>query len=61
LRIKASIDFESIASRLKQAGTVKYNRFMLAFSDRKAEFELFTDGRAIIKNVRDENKAKSLY
>ncbi|MTI95901.1 MAG: thiazole biosynthesis adenylyltransferase ThiF [Firmicutes bacterium] len=56
-----TLDLEAIAAKLKQAGRVKYNRFMLRFSDDKIEFNLFPDGRAIIKNVKDESVAKSVY
>ena len=34
---------------------------MLIYEDGKAAFNLFPDGRAIIKNVKDEAAAKSVY
>jgi hypothetical protein len=34
---------------------------MLSFKDDQYEIMLFQDGRAIIKNAADENKAKSVY
>ena len=59
--VKAEIDFAALAGKLSKAGDVKYEKFMLTFSDGSVEFSLFRDGRAIIKNVRDENAAKSIY
>lgn len=56
-----SIDFERLAQRLTKAGTVRYNKFMLQYSDGKIDFSLFPDGRAIINKVKDENSAKSVY
>ena len=55
------IDFDHIAEKLKKAGKVKYNRFMLSFDDGFRSFNLFADGRAIIQNVKDESAAKSVY
>jgi len=57
----ASIDFERMAAKLGTAGTVSYSRFMLSFDDGAHSFHLFPDGRAIIKNVKDERSARSVY
>jgi adenylyltransferase/sulfurtransferase len=59
--LKTEIDFVALAGKLSKAGEVKYEKFMLTFSDGSVEFSLFRDGRAIIKNVKDENAAKSIY
>lgn len=59
--IPASIDFALMAEKLKMAGTVKFNRFMLNFDDGRIAFNLFADGRAIIKNAKDDMAAKSVY
>lgn len=56
-----SIDFAHLAEKLSKAGEVRYNRFMLSFDDGYRCFNLFPDGRAIIKNVKDESAAKSVY
>jgi len=56
-----TVNFEKLAQRLKKAGTVRYNKFMLQFSDGKVEFNLFPDGRAIMNKVKNENAAKSVY
>lgn len=58
---KADIHFESMAKTLKNLGTVSYNSFVLKFSTGNMELKLFKDGRAIIKNAKDANHAKSIY
>jgi adenylyltransferase/sulfurtransferase len=58
---KTRIDFAEFEAKLRNAGTVKYGKFMLSFSDNRIGFNLFGDGRAIIKNVRDEQAARSVY
>lgn len=59
--MKTEINFTDLAGKLSRIGDVKYGKFMLTFSDGSVEFSLFGDGRAIIKNVKDENAAKSIY
>ena len=56
-----TIDFSVMAKRLEKAGTVSYNPFMLRFSDDRVEISVFKDGRAIIKNAKNEGQAKSIY
>ena len=55
------VDFAELTTKLKPLGKVKNNRFILNFSTGDIEISLFKDGRAIIKNVKDENAAKSVY
>ena len=55
------IDFMSFAERLKPFGTVTVNAFTLDFDDGTYGVKLFKNGRAIIKNVLDANRAKSIY
>ena len=59
------IDFNDIAARLQQHGTVKANEFMLRanISDNQKAYELtlFTDGRAIVKGTGDPSVARSVY
>lgn len=55
------VDFNALSEKLRSLGTVKHNRFILNFTVGKLEISLFKDGRAIIKNVKDENAAKSVY
>ncbi len=56
-----TINFAAMAKRLEKAGTVSYNPYMLRFSDGRVEITLFKDGRAIIKNAKNEGQAKSIY
>ena len=58
---KTLIDLAEFETRLGTLGTVNRSRFMLSFSGSGAGFNLFPDGRAIIKNVRDEKSARSVY
>ena len=55
------VNFHALSETLKKSGDVRYNEFTLSFADDKCEFMLFQDGRAIIKNAKDENSAKSIY
>jgi len=59
--VPVDVDFDVLARRLRQAGEVRSNQFTLVFFDGGHEITLFQDGRAMIKNVVDENHAKSLY
>jgi adenylyltransferase/sulfurtransferase len=56
-----NLDFEELSRRLKNAGEVKYNSYLMKFTVRHYEFNIFPDGRAIIKNVDDPVAAKNLY
>ncbi len=55
------IDLNELAARLRSAGDVSHNEFMLHFSIGDNEIIVFPDGRAIIKNTVDESLAKELY
>jgi len=55
------VDLKALARKLEPLGKVKYNQFILNFNIGEMEISLFKDGRAIIKNVKDENAAKSIY
>lgn len=55
------MDFAALSQKLVHVGAVKYNRFIFNFATGNMEISLFKDGRAIIKNVKDENAAKSIY
>lgn len=55
------INFAVLAGKLDALGSVKYNPYMLNFDVGELGITLFKDGRAIIKNVKDENAAKSVY
>ena len=56
-----AVDFATLAAKLAPAGQVTFNQYSLAFSDGTYEIMLFGDGRALIKNAPDENKARSIY
>ncbi len=58
-----SLDLRALAERLRSAGTLKLNDYLLRFRPHSSNVELvlFPDGRAIVKNVRDEAEARSLY
>jgi adenylyltransferase/sulfurtransferase len=58
---KTAIDFETLARGLEKAGQVKWNPYMLSFEGPRGSFNLFPDGRAVIKNTADEGAARSLY
>ena len=60
-RQKTRIDLAEFGKRLTAAGTVRHGRFMLGFSNKETDFNLFSDGRAIIRNARDEKAARSVY
>jgi len=55
------MDFAHVAQGLAHLGECQYNSFILRLKIGELEITLFTDGRAIIKNIDDENKAKALY
>ena len=59
---RVKINFEELANRLRQAGNVKFNAFMLQ-ADTGGGYELtvFPDGRAIIKGTNDPVQAKNIY
>ena len=57
----ADMDFRYLAERLSALGSVSYNQFTLDFENTDIGIKLFKNGRAIIKNVDDVNRAKSVY
>jgi adenylyltransferase/sulfurtransferase len=57
----AVMDFERLAAKLEKAGSVQFNVYLLRFNKDDLEITLFKDGRAIIKNARNEDAAKSIY
>lgn len=60
--INKSISADNIIKRLKsQEIELKRNKFFLKFEVENIQFTLFYDGRAILKNVSDTAKAKTLY
>lgn len=57
----ADLDFASFALKLEDLGKVSFNAYTLDFDNGQIQIKLFKNGRAIIKHVTDENRAKSIY
>lgn len=56
------IDFVRLSERLKSAGQVNYNSYLLRFvADDSVEITVFSNGRTIVKGTSDPARAKSLY
>ncbi len=55
------IDFAELAGRMRDAGEVSYNRFLLRFKSGEHEITVFPDARCVIKGADDPNVARSLY
>lgn len=60
-QIERHIDFEMYADKLEKQGKVRYNDYTLNFDDGTIEIKLFINGRAIIKHITDEARAKAVY
>jgi molybdopterin-synthase adenylyltransferase len=55
------VDFEIIAGRLAQLGSVTYNEFLLRAHVDRFEIALFRDGRAIVRGTQDVDEARRVY
>ncbi len=58
---KITIGFDEIAGRLSVIGSVIRNEHILKFSADGSDITLFRDGRAIIKGVKDEAAARTIF
>jgi adenylyltransferase/sulfurtransferase len=56
-----AIDLRSLAGRLRTAGEVTANDYLVRFRAAGAELVVFGDGRAIVKGVRDAAEARGVY
>jgi adenylyltransferase/sulfurtransferase len=56
-----ALDLGALASRLAGVADVTANEHLVRFAADGAEFVVFRDGRAIVKNVHDVAQARSLY
>ncbi len=56
-----SVDFALLAERLKAAGEVKFNEYLLRFRTGEFEVTVFQDARSIIRGTSELNTARSLY
>jgi len=57
----AQINFKSLAERLKSAGEVTFNEFLLRFRAGEYELTIFKDARSIIRGTDQITTARSLY
>ncbi|HEY9232425.1 MAG TPA: ThiF family adenylyltransferase [Blastocatellia bacterium] len=55
------VDFAQLAARLKSAGDVAYNDFLLRFRVDGYDITVFRDARSIIRGTDDATVARSLY
>jgi molybdopterin-synthase adenylyltransferase len=55
------IDFRSLAERLRAAGEVKFNQYLLRFRTREYELTVFKDARSIISGTDQVSTARSVY
>lgn len=58
---EGEVDFARYADKLQHQGTVKYTQYTLDFDDGDVQIKLFKTGRAIIKHVSDEQRARAVY
>jgi adenylyltransferase/sulfurtransferase len=57
----AEIDLDAFAGRLSAIGLVMHNPYLLRFDGDGISFNLFRDGRAVIRGARDEAAARTVY
>jgi adenylyltransferase/sulfurtransferase len=57
----AALDFAKLTARLAKAGAVTSTPFMLSFKNESASFQLFPDGRAIVRGVTSGAAARAVY
>jgi molybdopterin/thiamine biosynthesis adenylyltransferase len=55
------LDFTALAERLRSAGEVKVNPYLLRFAAEGYEITVFADARGIVKGTEDPQVARSLY
>jgi molybdopterin/thiamine biosynthesis adenylyltransferase len=55
------VDLPALAARLRAAGEVLANDYLVRFRGSDAELVVFSDGRAIVKGVKDAARARGLY
>jgi adenylyltransferase/sulfurtransferase len=55
------VDFSSLAERLRRAGEVKFNEYLLRFKTGDFELTVFKDARSIIRGTDEIATARSLY
>ena len=55
------LNFSTLAERLRRAGEVKFNEYLLRFKTGQFELTVFQDARSIIRGTNDIPVARSLY
>jgi adenylyltransferase/sulfurtransferase len=55
------IDFEKLAERLRAAGEVQFNDYLLRFRTGEYEVTVFQDARSIIRGTNEVAAARSIY
>ena len=55
------VNFSSLAERLRRAGEVKFNEYLLRFKTGNFELTVFQDARSIIRGTDEIAVARSLY
>jgi molybdopterin-synthase adenylyltransferase len=55
------VDFQSLAERLRGAGEVKFNDYLLRFRTGEYEVTVFQDARSIIRGTSETSTARSIY
>lgn len=55
------VDFKALAERLRGAGEVKFNDYLLRFRTGEFELTVFQDARSIIRGTDEMTTARSLY
>jgi len=60
---KVNLNFEELADKLRESGTVEHNPYLLrlVLCDPNYEVTVFRDGRAIIKGTEDIGIARGIY
>jgi adenylyltransferase/sulfurtransferase len=56
-----TVNFRSLAERLRPAGDVKFNEYLLRFKTGNFELTVFQDARSIIRGTDEIATARSLY
>jgi len=55
------LNFSSLAERLRRAGEVKFNEYLLRFKTGPFELTVFQDARSIVRGTDQIATARSLY
>jgi adenylyltransferase/sulfurtransferase len=58
---RGAIDLDAFAGRFSAIGHVIHNPYLLRFDNESVSFNLFRDGRAVIRNARDAADARRIY